>query len=129
MLLDANTIIHYLKGVEKVVERLRSTPASELAIPSVVAYEVEYGNLKSGSSNRRTMISAMLAGLQQIPFDHAAAEEAARVRVELEAQGLTIGPMDTLVAGTALSRGAILVTNNTREFARIRHLRLADWTR
>jgi tRNA(fMet)-specific endonuclease VapC len=36
--------------------------------------------------------------------------------------------MDLLIAGTALSRGAVLVTNNTKEFSRVKGLRLADWT-
>jgi tRNA(fMet)-specific endonuclease VapC len=67
--------------------------------------------------------------LTQIPFDHAAASEAARIRVDLEARGMTIGPIDLLIAGIAVSRSALLVTNNTREFGRIKELRLADWTR
>jgi tRNA(fMet)-specific endonuclease VapC len=127
ILLDSNTVIHYLKGVEAVVVRLQAAPPRELAIPSVVAYEVEYGNRKTGSARRRTAITALLAVLTQAPFDHAAASESARIRVDLEARGLTIGPLDLLIAGTALSRGAILVTHNTREFRRIRNLRLVDW--
>jgi tRNA(fMet)-specific endonuclease VapC len=47
----------------------------------------------------------------------------------LEARGLPIGPMDLLIAGTAVSRGAVLATNNTKEFSRIKGLRLSDWTR
>jgi tRNA(fMet)-specific endonuclease VapC len=42
--------------------------------------------------------------------------------------GLVIGPMDLLIAGTAVSRGAVLVTRNTKEFSRVKGLRLADWT-
>ena len=47
---------------------------------------------------------------------------------EDESRGLVFGPMDLLVAGTALSRGAVLATNNVREFSRIESLRLVDWT-
>ncbi len=128
ILLDSNTIIHYLKGVESVVGRLQAAPRNELAVPSVAAYEIEYGNRKAGSARRHAAVSALLRGLIQVPFDHAAAEESARIRVELESRGLTIGPLDLMIAGTAVSRGALLVTNNTREFRRIKGLRLADWT-
>jgi tRNA(fMet)-specific endonuclease VapC len=69
-----------------------------------------------------------LSGLPQLPFDHQAAQQAARIRVDLEARGLLIGPLDLLIAGTALSHGAILATSNTKEFARVKGLRLADWT-
>jgi tRNA(fMet)-specific endonuclease VapC len=129
MLLDTNTLIHYLKGLEPVVEKLHGCSPQEVAIPSVAAYELEYGSLKSGSTHRKKIVSGFLAGLVQFPFDHDAAREAARIRVELEEQGLVIGPMDLLIAGTAVSRGAILVTNNSREFSRVKGLRTIDWTR
>lgn len=128
-LLDTNTLIHYLKGQESVVSWFHLTPPRELAIPSLVAYEIEFGTLKAGSSIRRTIVSGLLANLGQVPFDHEAAQESARIRIDLEARGAVIGPIDLLIAGTALSRGATLVTNNTKEFSRVKGLRLADWTR
>jgi tRNA(fMet)-specific endonuclease VapC len=128
MLLDANTLIHYLKGRESVVARLQGTSRRELAIPSVVAYEIEYGTLRIGSSRRRTVVSELLNALNQVPFDRQAAREAAGIRIDLESRGLSIGPIDLLIAGTAVSRGATLVTNNTREFSRVTGLRLSDWT-
>jgi tRNA(fMet)-specific endonuclease VapC len=128
-LLDTITLIHYLKGLPPVVSRLQSATPRRLAIPSVVGYEIEYGALKTGSSRRREIVSQLLAGIQQIPFDREAALESARIRIDLEARGLPIGPIDLLVAGTALSRGAVLVTNNTKEFSRIKGLRLSDWTK
>ena len=127
-LLDTNTIIHYLKGLESVVSRLQKASPQEVAIPSVVAYEIEYGTLKTRSPRQRAVVSELLAGFAQVPFDHEAARQAARIRVELETQGLIIGPIDLLIAGTAVSRDAVLVTNNTREFSRLKGLRLSDWT-
>ncbi len=128
-LLDTNTVIHYLRGQPSVVSRFQSASPRELAIPSVVAYEIEYGTLKIGSSRRRQIVSLLLAGIQQVPFDREAALESARIRIDLEARGLLIGPMDLLIAGTAVSRGAVLVTNNTKEFSRVKSLRLSDWTK
>ena len=69
----------------------------------------------------------MLQGLEEIPFDRKAAHEAARLRLEMERRDAVIGPLDLLIAGTALSRGAVLATNNTREFSRVKGLRLEDW--
>jgi tRNA(fMet)-specific endonuclease VapC len=129
ILLDTNTLIHYIKGRQPVVSRLQASSQRELAIPSVVAYEILFGTLKAGSSSRRAVVAKLLAALRQIPFDAEAAQEAAKVRFELESSGLVIGPLDLLIAGTALSRGATLVTNNTREFSRVRGLRLSDWSK
>jgi tRNA(fMet)-specific endonuclease VapC len=127
-LLDSNTIIHCLKGREPVTSRFRAANPALIAIPSVVAYELEYGTLKIASAHRRGILSAMLGGIEEVPFDHDAARHAARIRVELEGQGQMIGPMDLLIAGTAMSRGAVLVTNNTREFSRVSGLLLEDWS-
>jgi tRNA(fMet)-specific endonuclease VapC len=127
-LLDTNVVIQCLKGREPAASRLRAAAPSEIAIPSVVGYELEYGTLRIASPQRRRILSRMLQSLEQIPFDREAARESARARVDLERRGIVIGPLDLLIAGTALSRGAALATNNTREFSRIRGLRLEDWT-
>ena len=45
----------------------------------------------------------------------------------LRQAGTPIGPNDTAIAGHAISAGAILVTNNVREFERVPGLVLEDW--
>ena len=67
ILLDANTLIYYIKGVDAVVRRFQLTSPRELRIPSVVAYEVEYGALKAGSARRRAVTAGLLAGIVQAP--------------------------------------------------------------
>jgi len=127
-LLDTNVLIHYLKGDPAIVARIRNTSRGELAIPAIVVYELEYGTLRSKlSAARRRELEAGLEHIQHVPFDSAAAMAAARIRVELERQGSTIGPLDMLIAGTAVSRGAALVTNNAAEFSRVPGLRVLDW--
>jgi tRNA(fMet)-specific endonuclease VapC len=127
-LLDTNTVIHCLKGREPAASRFRAAVPSEIAIPSVVAYELEYGTLRIASPRRRRILSRMVGMIEEIPFDREAARESARIRVELEQRGIVIGPLDLLIAGMVLSRGATLATNNVREFSRIKGLRLEDWT-
>ena len=128
ILLDSNTLIQYLKGREPVVSRFTAAPRRELAIPSIVAYELESGTRKYFSPRRASVLSNFFAELIQAPFDQAAARQSADLRVDLEARGVMIGLMDLLIAGIALSRGAVLVTNNTSEFSRIGRLELDDWT-
>ena len=54
--------------------------------------------------------------------------ETARIRLGPERLGVVIGPMDLMIAGTVLSCGAVLASNNTGEFSRVPGLRLEDWT-
>jgi len=127
-LLDSNTIVHFMQGRETVVAKMRSISPDKLMLPSLVVYELHYGTLKNGSPRRKANMETLLHQLAQAPFDDAAALEAARIRVNLEKRGLIIGPIDVLIAATAISIGAILVTNNTREFSRVHGLVLEDWT-
>jgi hypothetical protein len=72
-------------------------------------------------------LCAQRAGCAIHAFNKDAARLAAQLRATLESAGKPIGPMDTLIAGTALAVSGVLVTHNTGEFARVKSLRLADW--
>jgi tRNA(fMet)-specific endonuclease VapC len=54
-------------------------------------------------------------------------EQYGRIRSDLERAGTPIGPYDLMIAATALAHDLILVTNNTREFARVAGLQIEDW--
>ena len=62
-----------------------------------------------------------------LSFDGSTGRKAAELRHVLEREGEAIGPLDTLIAATALVNGAILVTRNVREFARIPELKVVNW--
>ena len=49
------------------------------------------------------------------------------LRADREGRGQPIGSLDTIIAAHALSLGATLVTNNTREFAKVKGLSLQNW--
>lgn len=126
--LDTNTVIHYFKGLGKVAATLHATPPAEVVIPSVVIHELEVGVLKSASpEKRRQQLHTLLAHLAVLPLGDGEAKTAASVRTALEAKGVGIGPLDTLIAGTALHHGATLVTRNVREFGRVRGLKVENW--
>ncbi len=69
-----------------------------------------------------------LAPLAMLPFDDAAVWAYGALRAELERRGTPIGALDTLIAAHALSQQVQLVTNDTRGFAQVPGLQLADWT-
>ena len=61
------------------------------------------------------------------PFGAPQAREAARLRADLEREGLGIGPIDTLIAATALACSGTLVTHDVLEFSRVKGLDIEDW--
>jgi tRNA(fMet)-specific endonuclease VapC len=99
------------------------------AISSIVLFELCYGAAKSAHPDRNAQrIADFLAGpIEVLPFDVEDAGEAGDIRAALERAGTPIGPHDVLVAAQARRRAALLVTANSREFARVPRLRFEDW--
>lgn len=128
ILLDTNTCIYIVNNrPPKVLERFRKYKAGEVGISSIAASELAYGVAKSGSVRNRKALEMFLAPLQILPFDSQCLWFYADLRASLEKQGLSIGPMDTLIAAQALSIDGTLVTHNIKEFMRVPKLKLDNW--
>jgi tRNA(fMet)-specific endonuclease VapC len=126
--LDTNTVLDYFRGKGQVAARLLATPPSEVGLPAVAAYEVWVGVLGSQNAKRRQVeYERFLAIVAILPFDAVAGRRAADLRLALERKGELIGPMDMLIAATALAHGATLVTRNVREFDRVQGLTVVNW--
>ncbi len=128
VLLDTNTLIYFFKQQGHVAAHLQQLPASRVALPSVVLFELEYGLLRSTKPQAQQRgMEAAVAAYRVLPLDAKSAKAAAWVRHTLELAGTPIGQGDQLIAGIALANDLTLITRNTREFSRIPNLRLANW--
>jgi tRNA(fMet)-specific endonuclease VapC len=128
ILLDTNICIHIINAKPAaVLARFHRFRLGEIGLCSVVAAELSYGVAKSGSERNRRALEMFLAPLEIIPFDEKAVWAYGELRADLERLGQPIGSLDTMIAAHALSLNDVLVTNNTREFSRVRGLRLENW--
>jgi tRNA(fMet)-specific endonuclease VapC len=94
----------------------------------VSLYELEVGIAKSVSPRKRgQQLDEFLRWARILPFSRLEARQAAKIRADLERKGTPIGPLDTLIAGTAMAHGATLVTRNMEEFGRVEGLGLENW--
>jgi tRNA(fMet)-specific endonuclease VapC len=110
------------------VERVRRFGYRELTVSAVTAFELEFGARRSGRYEAlMRVISAFLDNVEILPFDHGAAGQAGAIRADLAAENAMIGAYDLLIAGQARASGSILVTNNIREFSRVRDLAVENW--
>ena len=75
----------------------------EIGVSSVVAAELAYGVVKSGSSRNRQALEMFLAPLIILPFDEAAIWAYGELRAEFERRGTPIGSLDTMIAAYAIS--------------------------
>ena len=126
--LDTNTLIYFFKGQGNVKNRLMDTSPNEINIPAIVIYELTYGILKTSAASKRSkQLESFLECCKLLEFGSKEARAAAKIRAHLESRGEPIGPLDTLIAGTALANGLVLVTHNTREFKKVSGLEIVDW--
>lgn len=109
--------------------RLQEHDPSEICISSVTYAELVHGVEKSKAIEKnRVALALLLANIEIMNFDSLAAESYGKVRANLEKVGTPIGPLDMMIAGHAKSLGYTVVTNNTKEFERVKGLKLENWT-
>lgn len=127
-MLDTNICIYVINArPPSVLERFRRERLGSIGISSVTAAELAFGVAKSGSARNREALEMFLAPLEVLPFDASAIWHYGDLRAALERRGEPIGALDTMIAAHAMASNTILVTNNTREFARVAGLRLENW--
>lgn len=118
---------------EAVIRRLeQAVLRNRRIVVSAITYaEMRFGATGPKASPRHIeLVEAFCARLDAIlPWDRAAVDSTTDIRAALRQTGTPIGPNDTAIAGYAVSVGAILVTNNTREFERVPGLKLEDWVK
>ncbi len=116
---------------DAVIRRLeRAVLRNHRIVVSAITYaEMRFGATGPKASTRHIeLVDAFCARLDVIlPWDRAAVDATTDIRVALRLAGTPIGPNDTAIAGHAIAAGAILVTNNTREFKRVPDLTMEDW--
>ena len=127
-MLDTNTCIYAMKKQGKVLSRLMRHDPEDICISSITYAELCYGVDKSNYPDKnRLALMMFLSEISIKPFDTSAAEEYGTIRSALERAGLPIGPLDMLIASHAKALGAVIVTNNMKEFKRIKGLKMEDW--
>ena len=130
-LLDTNICIEVIRGRSaRVLAHLRDCPAGTVGISSITLAELRYGVSRSNDPPRNlAALARFCAPLHVPPFDEHAAAAYGDLRQSLQAAGTPIGPLDMLIAAHAMALGAIIVTNNVREFARVKGLTVENWVK
>ena len=128
-MLDTNICIYLIREKSiKMLNRLRKIDTNDVCISSITLSELEYGIQKSNFPEKNKLaLTEFLVPLTILPYDDIAASEYGKIRTYLEKEGKIIGSMDLLISAHALSLNLTLVTNNIKEFERIRKLKLENW--
>lgn len=127
--LDTNICIYFLKGIyPSIQKRMEELLPPQIKIPAIVMAELLYGAAKSSKKKENIeIVQKFLIPFEIVPFETQAAEIYADVRAETESKGKPVGPNDLIIASTVMAYEGILVTNNIKEFGKIKNLSVENW--
>ena len=127
-MLDTNILSDLVRRPDgRVADRIREVGELSVCTSVIVAAELRYGAALRGSERLTQQVEAILGAMTVIAWDQPADAMYATVRAELERAGTPIGGNDLLIAAHAMTLDVSLVTANTREFERVRELRVENW--
>jgi tRNA(fMet)-specific endonuclease VapC len=127
-LLDTNAASAILRQRQPLCRRAASVPLTSLAISSVTAGEMHYGLAKRPDATALAeLVREFLRYADILPWTDLVAPHYGTLRAATEAQGLTIAPLDLMIAAHALAVDAVLISAD-RALARIELLRIEDWS-
>lgn len=127
-ILDTTVFVDVLRGRSEVRQRFLDHRPHELAVPSIVRAELAVGAAIANDRWReRFGVDMMLAPLTTIDLDARIATGYGVLRAMLRTSGRELGVADAIVAATAISRDAVLVSSDARAFAGIPGLTVEDW--
>lgn len=130
-MLDTDTCSYIMRrSSDRLNKRITETPPSDVCISVITKAELLFGvEVSPRRQHDETELTIFLRYVEVMDFPDEAAPDYAQIRAGLKTRGTMIGANDLLIAAHARSLGLILVTNNTREFARVPELAIENWTR
>ncbi len=129
-MLDTNAASQALRGVAAVDARLQALAPGQWCISAVTCSEMRYGIARRPEAVRlHRVVDEFLRIAPTLAWDAAAANAHGTLRAHLKTIGSPIGDFDEMLAAHALVAGAVMVTDNTRHFARVPGLTVENWLR
>ena len=128
-LLDTDICSYIMKrSYPSVLKKLESIELEKIAISVITEAELLYG-IKLSSSPKRSLAAFddFIRHVRVLDWSRRAAEHYADIRANLHKRGALIGANDLMIAAHGRSLAATVVTNNIREFSRVKGLSVENW--
>ena len=114
----------------EVIQKFKSKDAGQISISSITVSELYYGVSKSKYQKKNLIrLKEFLTPFEILAYDESASKLYGKIRAQLEKSGDVIGPLDLLIAAHALSLNLVLITNNEKEFNRVKTLKVENWVK
>lgn len=131
-MLDTDTCIFLMRGESPALAvNVQSVPLQQQVMSAVTFAELTFGVQASATAKRKqnqAVLDGLALHLAVLDWPQEAAKHYAEIRVDLKRRGAQLGAADLMIAAHARTMGAIIVTNNVRDFGRVKGLQVENWT-
>ena len=132
-MLDTDTCIFLMRGESPALAaRVQSVPLQQQVMSAVTFAELTYGVQASAAAKRKqnqSVLDSLVLHLAVLDWPQDAAKHFAEIRTDLKKRGAQLGAADLMIAAHARAMGAIVVTNNVKDFQRVKGLEVENWTK
>jgi tRNA(fMet)-specific endonuclease VapC len=129
-LLDTNIVSDLVQHPQgRVAARIAQIGDDKVATSIIVACGMRYGAARKNSPRLFAQLETILGALEIVPLESPTDHHYGELRARLEMVGRPISANGMLIAAHALAIDYTLVTDNVREFSRIKGLRVENWLR
>ena len=130
-MLDTDTCIFLMRGDSPALAtRAQSVPLQHQVMSAVTFAELSYGVQASAAAKRKqnqAVLDSLALHLAVLDWPQEAARHYAEIRLDLKKRGAQLGAADLMIAAHARVMGATVVTNNTKDFGRVKGLQVENW--
>ena len=132
-MLDTDTCIFLMRGESPALAaKVQSVPLQQQVMSAVTFAELTYGVQASAAAKRKqnqSVLDSLVLHLAVLDWPQDAAKHYAEIRADLKKRGAQLGAADLMIAAHARAMGAIVVTNNAKDFERVKSLEVENWTK
>ena len=132
-MLDTDTCIFLMRGESPALAaKVQSVPLQQQVMSAVTFAELTYGVQASAAAKRKqnqSVLDSLVLHLAVLDWPQDAAKHYAEIRTDLKKRGAQLGAADLMIAAHARAMGAIVVTNNVKDFERVKGLAVENWTK
>ncbi len=132
-MLDTDTCILLMRGESPALAaKVQAVPLQQQVMSAVTFAELTYGVQVSAAAKRKqnqSVLDSLVLHLAVLDWPQDAAKHYAEIRADLKKRGAQLGAADLMIAAHARVMGAIVVTNNVKDFPRVKGLEVENWTK
>lgn len=125
-LLDSNICIHYFRDKFDIDKKLQNIGLKNCAISEITLAELIVGAEKSNNPTKNHRIIEIFATQLTVLPIFGVIQFYAKEKVRLQKQGNMVSDFDLLIGATAIQNNMIMVTENVKEFKRIKNIKIEN---